>query len=140
MTSCRVARLSTLRQGDVGGATPLAGLEPSLERLEQAVVEVGQLLGDPELLAAIGGRLEEAVGLDQRRQLGLDDLPLHLLVGGLGDRVAVGRLVAELDRLAERDQEVILAVMVEAGAVRWLPLAPGLPVPKVSRGIRVIGR
>ena len=115
-----------LGQRDVGGRA-LAGLEPTLERAQEAVVEVGQLLGDPELLPAIGGGLEEAVGLHQRGQLGLDDLPLDLLVGGLGDPVAVGGLVAPLDRLAEGDQEIVLAVVVERA--RRAAVAVPVPVP-----------
>ena len=59
------------RQRDVGGRD-LVGLHPPLERLQQPVVEVGELLGQAVLLAAVGGRLEEPVGLDQGRQLGLN--------------------------------------------------------------------
>ena len=68
------------RQGRVGrGDLTLAGLELALERRGQAVVEVGELLGQAVLLAAVGRRLEEAVGLDQGGQLGLDHVPLLLL-------------------------------------------------------------
>ena len=51
--------------------------------LEQAVVEVGEVAGQPELLAAIGGGLEEAVGLDDGGQLGLEDVPVLLVQAAL---------------------------------------------------------
>ena len=123
------------RQHDVG-RRHLVGLEPALEGLQELVVEVGELRRDLQPLAAIGGRLEEAIGLDQGQQLGLDDGPSLLLVGRLGDVVAVRRLVPQLDRLAERQVEVELAELVEAVPIRALAAVP----PNGSGGISVIGR
>ena len=87
-------------QRDVGRLN-LVGFHPLLKRFGKSVVEVGQLLGQAILLAAIGGRLEETISLDQRRQLGLNDDPLLLIEGRLGDVIAMGGLVAQLDGLAQ---------------------------------------
>ncbi len=89
-------------QGDVS-RLDLIGFHPLSERFGQAVVEVGELLGQAVLLAAVSGRLEESISLDKRRQLGLDNDPLLLIKRGLGNVVAMGGLVPELDGLSQRD-------------------------------------
>ncbi len=100
------------RQNDVR-RDRLVGLEPLLERRDQLLVRVRQVAGDAEPFPAIGGRLEEAIRLHECEQLGLNDGPLLLVERGLGDLVAVGRLMTELDRLADRDQEIVLPVVIE---------------------------
>ena len=118
---------------------------PRRRACEQPVVEVGQLPGQPELLAAVGGRLEEAVGLDDRGQLALQDVPVLLVKRRPGDVVAMGRLVAELDRLAVGQVIEHLTVVVErAGVVRHRP-AEGVggdqsDRPEVDPERRVEGR
>ena len=92
-------------------------------------------LRDLQPLAAIGGRLEEAIGLDHGQQLGLDHGPVLLLEGRLGDVVAVRRLVPELDRLAERQVKVELTELDSKPSRLLWPLPPN-----GSGGISVMGR
>ena len=66
-----------------------------------------------EFFAAIGSRLKESIGLDKRGQLGLDDKPFLLIVGGLGDAVSMSSLMAEFEGLPQGNIDVVLSVMVE---------------------------
>src|SRR5208337_3153022 len=92
------------------------------------LVELGELLGDLELLAPVDSRLKEAVGLDQRQQLDLDDGPALLIVGRLGDMIAVRRLMSQLDRLAEGQVNVLLPPMIKG------PLSSG--AARASEGLK----
>ena len=94
-------------QNNVGRGN-LVGLEPTLERFLQLLVEVGKLGGDFQPLAPVSGCLKKAIGLNQGQKLRLHHGPFLLLVRGLGDVVAVGGLMSQLQRLAKRKVEIKL--------------------------------
>ena len=109
-----------------------------LERFLKAIVEVRQLLSEPEFLAAISGRLKEPISLHKRRQLGLNDKPFLLVVGRLSDVIAICRLMAQFDRLPQRNVDIILSEVIEVVS-RRTRVCSG-PVPNVPFGTNVIGR
>lgn len=123
-------------QGDVS-RLDLIGFHPLSKRFGQAIVEVGELLGQAVLLAAVSGRLEESISLDKRCQLGLDNDPLLLIKRGLGNVVAMGGLVPELNGLSQRDINEILTIVIKALVVArdLRPCSEGAVGHEVDRSI-----
>ena len=93
-----------LRHDRVGGRG-LIGLQLPPQHVDQPSVEFGQLAGDLQLVAAVGGRLIGAIRLHQRQKLGLNDVPVCLLIFGVGDGGPVGRAMAQFHRLLEGHTE-----------------------------------
>ena len=89
-----------LRHHDVGRQR-LIGLQTTFQRVEQLLVELGKLASNLQPLAPVLGGLEEAIGLHERQQLGLEHVPLLLLVGRLGHVIPVRGLVPQLQRLTQ---------------------------------------
>ena len=104
----------------------LVSVHSALKCFLEAIVEFSKLLGQAVFLTAIGSRLEEPIGLDERGQLGLDDDPFLLVKCGLSDVIAMRGLVAQLDRLSQRNVDIILAKVIEVIS----------PSPNVSAGAR----
>ena len=79
----------------------LRRLEAPLQSLQQAVVEVGELGGDSQPLATIGGGFKETIGLNQGEKLSLHHSPVLLIEGCLGNVVAMRGLMSELHGLPQ---------------------------------------
>ena len=96
------------------GRLDLVGLHALLKRFGKAIIEVSQFPRQAILFAAIRGRLEKPIGLNESQQLRLNNNPLLLVEGGFGDVITMSCLMAQLDRLTKRDVNVVLAVMIIA--------------------------
>ena len=137
-------------EDNIGRCDLIGGrLEAFLECDEQAFVEFGECIGHAELLAAIRGSLEEAIRLHHCKQFRLHDCPLLLRERGLGDLVAIFRLVAKFDWLTVRDQNVCLTEAIATPVIgdpnlgpnvrprgwgsRWLETAGQLRPPRARR-------